>query len=69
METPCPYIAIENEKNVNKKRSARAGYANRDIQSGITFDRKIIIIYTVKDFFSKLFIFLNKKKKSTAKSL
>ena len=42
METPCPYMVVEKEKNVNKHEARETGYANRDIQSGITFDRKIL---------------------------
>ena len=38
-------------KNVNKHAARETGYANRDIQSGITFDTKINL-YTAKDFFS-----------------
>ena len=36
------YIVVENKKNMQRK---GRGYANRDIQSGITFDRKIIFMY------------------------
>ena len=35
-------MVVESEKNMQRK---RLWFANRDIQSGITFDRKIIFIY------------------------
>ena len=36
---------------MNKHAALEAGYANRDIQSGITFDIKIIFIYSKGLFF------------------
>ena len=38
------------KKNVNKHAARETGYANRDIQSGITLDRKIIFIYCKRLF-------------------
>ena len=46
------FIAVENEKNINKHGARETAYANKNIQSGITLDRKIIFSYTVKGIFS-----------------